>query len=75
MWIGVSDAINGAALTNAGFNYAFQNYSGSDPGWYWVEVFADSDLYCYVAGYNTGYANTDSWDSGRFNMVRPGGKK
>jgi hypothetical protein len=77
MWIGLADAISGAAIINGQFSTPYANYGG---GWYDVLIGSNSWLYAQAQGYNQGSAYTDSYDSLRLYLFRPssgggGGKK
>jgi hypothetical protein len=64
VWIGVKNSRTGAAITNAYFNYDYQNYSASGyPGWYWVAVPQYAYLTAYAWGYNSATGYTNGYDS------------
>ena len=69
MWIGVADAY-GTPISSAAFSHAYQNHGN---GWYWVAVGANTWVYVYASGFNTGSLNTDAYQSVMVYLTRSGG--
>jgi hypothetical protein len=60
MWLLAVDCKTGAVITDARFNFDWEN-EGS--GWYWVYVGKNEDLCVQAPGYGQVCGNTDNYGS------------
>lgn len=69
-WVNVKDSNNYGAITDATFNYTWQNHGG---GWYWVNSSPNTWLYCSATDRNEAWQWTDAYSTIYFYLT-PRGK-
>jgi hypothetical protein len=77
VWINVTAANNGTAITDAAFSASYAETPATIgpgySGWYWVDVGYNDDFYCSAPNYDTCYTTAWSsagyWDPSRLQTV------